>query len=75
MNNIVNFSFENELLFGKDPEENIVGAYQLNDSQIRLFSEKRMLSPIEMSHSIHSFFSQTMNCLKVLSPLTKKNSG
>ncbi|WP_164927300.1 DNA polymerase domain-containing protein [Chlorobaculum tepidum] len=40
MNNIVNFSFENELLFGKDPEENIVGAYQLNDSQIRLFFRK-----------------------------------
>ncbi|WP_167599208.1 DNA polymerase domain-containing protein [Chlorobaculum sp. 24CR] len=37
MNNIVDFSRGNNLLFGKDPEENIVGAYQLNDSQIRLF--------------------------------------
>jgi DNA polymerase elongation subunit (family B) len=37
MNNIVDFSLGNELLFGKDPEENIVGAYQRNDSQIRLF--------------------------------------
>jgi len=37
MNDIVDFSLGNELLFGKDPEEGIVGAYQLNDSQIRLF--------------------------------------
>jgi len=37
MNNIVDFSLGNNLLFGKDFEENIVGAYQLNDSQIRLF--------------------------------------
>lgn len=28
---------DNDLLFGKDPEEKIVGCYQLNDSQIRLF--------------------------------------
>jgi DNA polymerase I len=40
MNNVVDFSLRNELLFGKDPEENIVGAYQLNDSQIRLFIRK-----------------------------------
>ena len=37
MNNIVDLSLGHELLFGKDPEKNIVGAYQLNDSQIRLF--------------------------------------
>jgi len=37
MNNLVDFSFSNELLFGKDREENIVGAYQLNDSHIRIF--------------------------------------
>jgi len=37
MNHLVDFSHGNDLLFGKDPEENIVGCYQLNDSQIRLF--------------------------------------
>ena len=37
MNNLVDLSIGNELLFGKDPEKNIVGAYQLNDAQIRLF--------------------------------------
>ncbi|NTV66684.1 MAG: DNA polymerase [Chlorobaculum sp.] len=37
MNNLVDFSLGNDLLFGKDLEINIVGAYQLNDSQIRLF--------------------------------------
>jgi DNA polymerase I len=37
MNNLVDLSLGNDLLFGKDREENIVGAYQLNDSQIRLF--------------------------------------
>ncbi|MBN1929031.1 MAG: ribonuclease H-like domain-containing protein [Chlorobiaceae bacterium] len=37
MNDLVDFSHGNDLLFGKDPEEKIVGCYQLNDSQIRLF--------------------------------------
>ncbi len=37
MNSALDQSIFNELLFGKDPEENIVGAYQLNDTQIRLF--------------------------------------
>jgi DNA polymerase elongation subunit (family B) len=37
MNNLHDSSLYNELLFGKDREECIVGAYQLNDSQIRLF--------------------------------------
>lgn len=37
MNNSPDPSLFNELLFGKDREEGIVGAYQLNDSQIRLF--------------------------------------
>ena len=37
MNHLADFSQANDLLFGKDPEENIVGCYQLNDSQIRLF--------------------------------------
>lgn len=38
MNNQFETALSNELLFGKDREENIVGVYQLNDSQIRLFS-------------------------------------
>ncbi|NTU59229.1 MAG: DNA polymerase [Chlorobiaceae bacterium] len=37
MNKVTDPSLYNELLFGKDREEGIVGAYQLNDSQIRLF--------------------------------------
>ncbi|NTU53619.1 MAG: DNA polymerase [Chlorobiaceae bacterium] len=37
MNNFLDILSGNELLFGKDPEPNIIGAYQLNDSQIRLF--------------------------------------
>ncbi|HHE32485.1 MAG TPA: DNA polymerase [Chlorobaculum parvum] len=37
MNNLLESPHGNDLLFGKDPEEKIVGCYQLNDSQIRLF--------------------------------------
>ncbi len=37
MNSKLDQSLFNSLLFGKDPEEGIVGAYQLNDSQVRLF--------------------------------------
>jgi DNA polymerase, archaea type len=40
MNITIDPSLSNELLFGKDPEEGIVGAYQFNDSQIRLFVRK-----------------------------------
>jgi DNA polymerase elongation subunit (family B) len=46
MNDTLDPSLFNELLFGKDPEAGIVGAYQLNDSQIRLFirSGERVVS-------------------------------
>lgn len=37
MNNTLDQSLFNDLLFGRDSEEHIVGAYQLNDAQIRLF--------------------------------------
>ncbi len=37
MNSTLDSPYRNELLFGKDPETGIVGAYQLNDSRIRLF--------------------------------------
>ena len=37
MNNSLDPALFNELLFGKDPEKGIVGAYQLNDTRIRLF--------------------------------------
>ena len=40
MNSTLDQSLFNGLLFGKDPEEGIVGAYQLNDAQIRLFIRK-----------------------------------
>jgi len=37
MESIINEIMGNDLLFGKDKEERIVGAYQLSDSQIRVF--------------------------------------
>ena len=37
MSSTIDSSFDNELLFGKDREEGIVGAYQLNDTRIRVF--------------------------------------
>lgn len=37
MNGTLDTAIYNELLFGKDREEGIVGAYQLNDSLVRLF--------------------------------------
>lgn len=38
MDTIVSDILENELLFGKDKEERIVGAYQFSDTHIRLFN-------------------------------------
>ena len=40
MNNTLDPTLFNELLFGKDPEAGIVGAYQLNDTLVRLFIRK-----------------------------------
>jgi len=37
MDNLIHDVLDNNLLFGKDKEEGIVGAYQLSDSHIRLF--------------------------------------
>jgi len=37
MDNLIHDIIDNTLLFGKDKEERIVGAYQLSDSLIRLF--------------------------------------
>jgi DNA polymerase elongation subunit (family B) len=37
MKSVLDHTVNNNLLFGKDNEERIVGAYQLSDSQIRLF--------------------------------------
>jgi DNA polymerase elongation subunit (family B) len=46
MNSTLDPKFFNELLFGKDSEEGIVGAYQLNDSHVRLFirNDERVIS-------------------------------
>jgi DNA polymerase elongation subunit (family B) len=41
MNTLLESALGNERLFGKDREMNLVGLYQLNDSQIRLFSRTR----------------------------------
>uniref|UniRef100_Q3AP20 DNA-directed DNA polymerase n=1 Tax=Chlorobium chlorochromatii (strain CaD3) TaxID=340177 RepID=Q3AP20_CHLCH len=38
MENLINHIVTNNLLFGKDKEERIVGAYQLSDTHIRLFN-------------------------------------
>jgi DNA polymerase, archaea type len=38
MESILGDIIHNDLLFGKDKEDGIVGAYQLSDSQIRIFS-------------------------------------
>ena len=38
MESIIHEIVTNDLLFGKDKEENIVGAYQLTDTRIRVFN-------------------------------------
>ncbi|MEI6127049.1 MAG: 3'-5' exonuclease, partial [Pseudomonadota bacterium] len=40
MDNFINDIANNDLLFGKDKEECIVGAYQLSDTHIRVFNRK-----------------------------------
>ena len=40
MDSFINDVVNNDLLFGKDKEECIVGAYQLSDTHIRLFNRK-----------------------------------
>ncbi|HWR00252.1 MAG TPA: DNA polymerase domain-containing protein [Chlorobaculum sp.] len=52
MNNLTDSSLYNDLLFGKDREEGIVGAYQLNDTHIRLF----IRSPDGVSRRDEPFF-------------------
>ena len=41
MENIINEIVNNYLLFGKDKEEGIVGAYQLSDTHIRVFNRDK----------------------------------
>jgi len=38
MKSIINEIVNNDLLFGKDKEKSIVGAYQLSDNRIRVFN-------------------------------------
>ncbi len=40
MDSIISDIAINDLLFGKDKEEYIVGAYQLSDTHIRIFNRK-----------------------------------
>jgi len=40
MDNFINNVVNNDLLFGKDKEERIVGAYQLSETHIRVFNRK-----------------------------------
>jgi len=72
MESIINDIITNDLLFGKDKEQNIVGAYQLSDTHIRVFNRENGVVTFHDEQFFPFFFLSDGSLLDNFIPVDKE---